>query len=543
MRAGPGAEPEETARPGAGPAAPGRSGATGVPSGDRGAGSSLGLPAQTKGEAASCGVARRIVRLNDDQFARAVADLLPGVTVGAIRTPGRDRYALFTEVDRLGIDGRLTAQIEQAAAGVAAQVAKGVDLAVTCKAGEDPRECARGFIDRFVPRAYRRQLTVPERDALLALFDLGRQEDFGTGIATIVEATLQSAGFLYRTELGADERGAGLTAYEMASALSFFLLDSVPDEPLWTTAHDGSLLMPGKLEAQVDRLLALPRVRERLLEVMGRWFRINDALAAKAEVAGFDDPLRRSMHEDVKRFLRSLLAADGTLGDLFGSRQAFPDAAMTKVYGLPSGRSDQAQTLDANRWSGILTRPGVVAGLPSGNRTVFRGLFVRTRILCGVLSEPQPGTDVTVSGTITERSTEREKVAVRARTSPCGACHGLMDPLGLALEHYDEIGRYVTAREGTPVDASGTLTGTDDVDGPFSNAVDLSKRLGGSSTVAACALAHLAAAAMVRAPDQEVDCQRATLPRLKGSLKLNDIVRLVATRAALRERPATGASP
>jgi hypothetical protein len=458
--------------------------------------------------------------------------------VRAISSPGADEGG----ADGVAIDGRLASQIHQAAVDAAQQVVRNPKLAVTCRPGEDERSCARGFIDRFAARAFRRPLAATERDRLLALFDLGRAQGFGAGVGLVVQAALQSADFLYRTELGSDDPAAGgvrPSIYERAAMLSFFLLESVPDEELWRTATTGALANPGALEAQVARLLSLPRAQESLVGVLSHAFGLHRVLTSETMAAGFDEALRRSMHDEARRFLQAVLLSGGTVRDLFTSRQTHADARMAQLYGLPA--SGAARSLAADRWSGILTRPGVVAGLRAGNRSVFRGLFVRSHALCERLPAPPGDLDTAALERLESARTERQKVAVRAGTPACAGCHALIDPMGLALEHYDEIGRYVTSREGAAVDASGELRGTD-VDGPFGNAVELSDRLGRSRAAAACVARHLTAAATGRRVHEPAACPDRSVPD-PATATLMDAVRAIATGPRILERNATGGQP
>lgn len=483
-----------------------------------------------------CAAPPRVVRLTDDAYAQAIVDLLPGVKVEGIKTPGAGQNE--GAPDALGVDGRLVSQLHQSAGAIGQQVAREPQRAVTCKAGQDERACAGGFIDRFVARAFRRPLAADERQRLLALYDLGRVESFGAGLGVVVQATLQSADFLYRTELGAGDASGGtrrLSPYEQAAALSFFLLNSVPDDELWQAASSGALSSPRELEAQASRLLALPRVRETLVGVLARSFGLHRVLAAEAATVGFDQAMRKSMHDEASRFLHSLVSNGGTIEDLFTSRQTSGDARMAQIFGT----AIDASMLAPDRWSGILTRPGFVAGLPSGNRSVFRGLIIRSRVLCTHLPPPPGDLDASALARLASARNEREKVGVRAGTPACAGCHALMDPLGLSLEHYDEIGRYVTTREGGPVDASGTLAGTD-VDGPFRNAVELSDRLGGSAVVAACLLSQIRTAATGRREDEAAGCQG---PAASANLALTAAFRAIATGPLVRDRSLTGDAP
>lgn len=55
------------------------------------------------------------------------------------------------------------------------------------------------------------------------------------------------------------------------------------------------------------------------------------------------------------------------------------------------------------------------------------------------------------------------------RANPtCAACHKIMDPIGLALENFDLNGKWRTADEGTPIDASSELVDGTKLNGPSS---------------------------------------------------------------------------
>src|SRR6185503_15116913 len=91
--------------------------------------------------------------------------------------------------------------------------------------------------------------------------------DFQGALGVLVEAILQSPGFLYRWELGpqlATMEGsvAKLTSYEVASRLSYFLWRSMPDQALFDAATAGQLGTEAEVTAQAQRLLDDPKARE-----------------------------------------------------------------------------------------------------------------------------------------------------------------------------------------------------------------------------------------------------------------------------------------
>ena len=84
------------------------------------------------------------------------------------------------------------------------------------------------------------------------------------------------------------------------------------------------------------------------------------------------------------------------------------------------------------------------------------------------------------------KSTQRERLAKHSADPTCASCHKLMDPLGLAFESYDGIGRYRTMDVGKPLDTAGTLTGAEPEGATYKNGSELMKLLAESPTVSTC---------------------------------------------------------
>jgi hypothetical protein len=59
----------------------------------------------------------------------------------------------------------------------------------------------------------------------------------------------------------------------------------------------------------------------------------------------------------------------------------------------------------------------------------------------------------------------REQMAVHRANAVCASCHKLMDPIGLALENFDAIGRWRTKDAAGAIDATGDLLDGTHVDG------------------------------------------------------------------------------
>src|SRR6185436_7585363 len=193
--------------------------------------------------------------------------------------------------------------------------------------------------------------------------------------------------------------------------------------------------------------------------------------------------LEASLEEEVERFVAHVIADEGaTLDALLTSNKTYVNRPLTSLYGLDpsvsSGPTDWVLvTLDPAQRSGLLTKAALLAAKAHASTTapVFRGKFVRTQLLCDEIPAPPPDA-MAMAPEYPANATQREKSDILVATQPCGGCHGLMNPIGLGVEHYDAIGRWRdNDTNGAPVDASGhILNGTP---AAFDGAVDLSAKL------------------------------------------------------------------
>jgi hypothetical protein len=485
---------------------PGGSGAPGGGAGTGGSGS-INAPGSCDSLAPT-----RIWRLNDRQLSAATKDLLPSVTVPVLATPGRDPNEFVSWEDQFPVQQAFATLLSDTAFAVAKQAAAS---AAMCAAGQAERDCAASFIDSFVSRAYRRPLTDQDRSELLAVYDSGvtNGTGFASGIELVLAAVLQAPSFLYRTELGSSTtagQATDLTAFELASSLSFLFLNSIPDAPLWQAALDGSLSNQATLEQHVDRLLALPSAQQNLTNVMLGWAgvpRIFSIEKTEKDLAGqtFDEVARKSMEGEVRSFLSGVLWSGGTVTDLFGSRQAQLDPFMASFYGVSHpGQGTVPVELPPER-AGVLARAGTIAAIRYGsNPEVFRGQLLRTTMLCGEIPPPPPSVNVDDFNAEYGGLSTRERIAVRSAQPACQACHVFMDTLGIAYDGFGALGQPVTLVNGVAADPAGQLTGTD-IDGPFANLQELSQRMSTSQQVRECMAKQVLTYALGRELDHNSD--------------------------------------
>jgi mono/diheme cytochrome c family protein len=332
--------------------------------------------------------------------------------------------------------------------------------------------CARTIVSALARRAYRRPVTSSEVGELLTFYEEGRADGgtFDNGVEMSLRALLVSPQFLFRIE----RDPAGIPAntpyrlndLELASRLSFFLWSSIPDDPLIDAAIRGTLKQPRVLERHVRRMLADPRSDALVTSFAAQWLHLRNLTAATPDprlFPDFDDNLRRAFRRETELFFDSVKREDRNVLDLLRADYTFVNERLAKHYGIPNvyGGHFRRVTLpkDSPR-RGLLGQASILTVTSYGDRTspVRRGKWILENLLG--LTPPPPPPDVPA---LKERVaggkvlTMRQRMAQHRENPACSGCHNLMDPIGLATENFDAVGRFRAVEDGMPVDASGGL--------------------------------------------------------------------------------------
>jgi len=285
---------------------------------------------------------------------------------------------------------------------------------------------------------------------------------------------------MYRVEVGEpdpnDPSGTRwrYTSIEMASRLSYLLWDGPPDDELLAVGEQGELVESSVVADQVTRLLADDRARPALGRFFAQWLGLaaTDGLVKDPDVYPAASPaLYADMRGEIERLVEDLVfERGGSVGALLTTRETYVTDELATLYGVDSGpdRDDEgfapvSLPADGDR-AGLLGTAAVLATNARVTRTspTLRGLFVRQRLLCDSLPPPPPDVDAELpepSGG-QQPQTMRERLAQHSEDPACAGCHQAVDPLGLALEHYDGLGRFRQTDDGLALDVSGELDGT-----------------------------------------------------------------------------------
>jgi hypothetical protein len=445
-------------------------------------------------------------RLSSDQMENTLRDLIPGPLGSELASLApfpatRLESGFANDAVANRVDERTSHAIEDYAAAIGDHLLANASTALPAimPCAGDPFSdasidgCIDAFIDEFGTRAYRRPLRSTEHALARGLYDAVRPTGAVPAWAALMEFFVQSPAHLYRAEAAEGVVGPGsdvhvLSDYEVASRLSYFLWNTMPDETLFDAAKGGALARPDEVRAQAERLAGDERVLESIAAFHRDWLRIH-RIDDFGSGDGFSESLRRSFLAESRELVRDVfLEGDGTFRTLLTTNRFPIDAELAAHYGVPAPATPWQAVEIPNR-RGILTQASTMAAIghvDGKNVTVMRAIYLLDAVLCVGLPPFPDNVDVAATlSTTSGAATARDRLAPTLASTQCNGCHAQINPHGYAFENYDALGRYRSSENGTTIDASGTLT-AGDASGPFSSATDYVDIVASSETGQRC---------------------------------------------------------
>ena len=365
-----------------------------------------------------------------------------------------------------------------AVTGMSASASRAKIFICQPKASRDELPCADRIVENLARRAFRRPVTAEDVTPLMAFYASGSANaGFEGGVRDALSAILASPHFLYRAESGVGT-GRTLSDLELASRLSFFLWSSLPDEELLKLATESRLSRPDVLGEQVSRMLADPRAKSLSDDFAFQWLHLSKLDEITPDRTQFPqasrllDP-RGMFKEELRLFLDSVLRSDRSVFELLTADYTFLNERLAMHYGIETVKGSQFRrvTLDNPARHGLLGKGAILMLTAYPNRTspVLRGAWILDRLL----GAPPPEPPLNVP-TLPENKRGQPARTLRARLEQhranptCGACHGAMDPLGLALENFNAVGQFRANDPDTltPIDSTGQLPDGSTINGP-----------------------------------------------------------------------------
>jgi len=315
------------------------------------------------------------------------------------------------------------------------------------------RRRAEEILRDFAELAWRGDLSPRQTERLADLFSAARQSgaSFDEAVKAPLRATLVSPQFLFRPATSDQfERIDPLDDLELASRLSFGLWSSIPDEELLSVAKAGRLTDPEVLRQQARRMIRDEKVRALADQFAGVWFRFADFEQWERPDAErfpeFTPQLSSDMANEAELFFTDLFSHDRPVTDVLFAESTFLNERLAEHYGIDGVEGERMRRVRVGpRRGGLLGMGSVLTRTSAPLRTspVIRGAWVLEEILGQPLPDPPPNVDPISEDESDEAGRSvAEQLAAHRASDACSGCHDRIDPLGLALERFDPIGRW-----------------------------------------------------------------------------------------------------
>lgn len=459
-------------------------------------------------------------RLSNREYNNTVRDLL-----GTSLTPA-DNFLKETAHGFDNIAGSLgmTAAQYNAYLGAAADLASAVFANATSRApfetcGTDDPDlgCLSQLVTDFGLRAFRRPLEGDEVQTYLDVYDRAREQTLSPldALQQVVRAMLSSSEFLYRIEFDAGEPGTlhRISDYELASRLSYFLWNTMPDATLLDAAKGNALGTDSALLEQAERLLAADDANALVDSFAWQWLGM-EVLESHAVLSDtfpdWDEPLREAMLGEAREYLSHFVRGDVNWKDFLTADLHYVNPRLAQHYGAPNDVATDPQGFvsyggDTQDRLGFMGTAGFLTVSSFAHRTspTLRAKWILESLLCAPPPPPPPELMVSdldadeIANQAANIANVRERLELHRTDPNCASCHSYLDPLGLALENFDAIGRHrETYSDGSAIDPTGEMPdGTQ-----FAGLPDLAQFVGKDDRFASCTAEKLFTYALGRAP-------------------------------------------
>lgn len=370
--------------------------------------------------------------------------------------------------------------------------------------GCDPlnETCLSSLIQRLGRRVFRRDLDSEELASINALVAFGQSPD--EKAALLIEGLIQAPQFLFRAELGNETSSRqnllSLTSFELASRLSFTLLQTSPSEALLDAAAEGQFDESNpdavnNIKSWAETLIADSSAQDAMRSFTHQWFGLDLLDKYNSEHPDYSAELAVAARTELSMLIDDYYWNDASFMDLYTSSYGYVEQNLAGIYEITQASSAHQKTniaADTGR-GGLFGTVGfsMLTTFGSDNTIVHRGVYVRQVALCDEPPPPPPDAEAALAA---PGQNPLDVVDARADNAVCSACHVKIDGIGLGLEQFDSIGKvrseYTTGANTYALPDGGYV----DVDGDeaedFKGAAELGQIVAASEMAADCAAEH-----------------------------------------------------
>ena len=344
---------------------------------------------------------------------------------------------------------------------------------VTCSTTDD-LACVKTILSTTGTRIFRRPLTAAEITTYTAVYTGARKvgDDHNASVRLMVQSLLSSAEFLYRIEVDQNPNSTAkhpVTAYELASRLSYFLWGSAPDDQLLNAAANNTLVNDDVLSGAVDYMLKDARSNRFVTNFAGQWLGIRRVVphpAAPDVYPDWNPQVADAAAQEMYLYFNEFLRSGRSWLDFMKADINYVTPELAKLYNMPApagavagGAPVRVEGVADGR-KGFAGLIGFLAMSSPDRRSAptLRGKWMLLNMMCTTPPDPPPGVPLLEKKGDTSMLNVRQVLEEHRANPACAACHALFDPFGLALEQYDGIGKFRTAyTNGSAIDPATEL--------------------------------------------------------------------------------------
>ena len=334
-------------------------------------------------------------------------------------------------------------------------------------------EACQAILNRLARSLFRGPVSDSEMQQFykLAEREFAQGRSIFSGLQAGIRGILCSPKFLFKQE---GESGP-LDNYAIAARMSYFLWNSLPDEILFELASQGKLKDPIVRREQTHRMLQAERTDRFVKDYVHQWLDLEKLKIIEPDLSIFTvdefDLVRDQIKEEPVEFFKEVLSNNLSLENFIDSDFVMITPELNYIYRIdghpvatPSKRpgaskispkdyrpkeitSEFSKVMlgEKNRYrGGLLSQAGfMLMTTNNGEYTnpFYRGAWVLKSFYGDHLETPAE-LEISALSPPTKTETIKETIDAHREDASCNICHKKMDPLGIALENFDVIGRW-----------------------------------------------------------------------------------------------------
>lgn len=337
----------------------------------------------------------------------------------------------------------------------------------------------REILNHFMSKAFRRTPEKHEVDRLVSFWKRNHQDfqSYEESIKELLVAVLCSPNFLYLAE--PEEKASNkISEFTLASRLSYFLWDSMPDERLLELASKNQLRK--NISAELKRMLQDPKIMKFSKSFSNEWLDLHRLHSVGIDVSlypAFTRFVKEDMAKETHYFFNEVLTKNLDILTFIDSDFLMLNQNLAQFYGIPGiyGSEFRRVSVPRNkRRGGLLSQGSFLTGHSSGedSHPIKRGVWLIEKIIDNPPPEPPPNVPLPdPEDPELAKLTKKQQLEKHRDNASCRDCHRKIDPWGVPFEQYDAVGKLRTQirtkKQTMPVDSKSEL-----INGTVINGVD-----------------------------------------------------------------------